>query len=51
MKAILTLGIVSGLLMTIANLEVTAQREMEVFDAEQARGRKLGKLVTEALEE
>ena len=35
MKAILTVGIVLGLLMTSANLEVTAQREIEVSDAEQ----------------
>lgn len=35
MKAILTLGIVLGLMMTFANLEVTAQRKIAVFDAEQ----------------
>ena len=35
MKAILTLGIVLGLMMTFANLEVTAQREIAVFNAEQ----------------
>jgi peroxiredoxin len=35
MKAILTLGIVLGLMMTFANLEVTAQRKIVVFDAEQ----------------
>ena len=35
MKAILTLGIVVGLMMTFANLEVTAQKEIADFDAEQ----------------
>lgn len=35
MKAILTLGIVLGLLMTFAYLTGTAQRKIEVFDAEQ----------------
>ena len=35
MKAILTLGIVLGLMMTFANLEVTAQRGIAGFDAEQ----------------
>lgn len=36
MKTILTLGIVLGLLMTFVNMEVTAQRKIEIFDAEQA---------------
>ena len=35
MKALLTLGVVLGLLMTSAGVEVTAQREITDFDAEQ----------------
>ena len=35
MKTILTLGIVLGLIMTFVNAEVTAQRKIEVFNAEQ----------------
>ena len=35
MKTILTLGIVLGLLMTFVNAEVTAQRKIKVFNAEQ----------------
>ncbi len=37
MKAILTLGIVLGLLMSFGSIEVTAQRESEVFKAEQEK--------------
>ena len=37
MKAILTLGIVLGLLMTFGSIEVTAQREIADFDAEEQK--------------
>ena len=37
MKALLTLGVVLGLLMTFGSVEVTAQRESEVFKAEQQK--------------